>query len=46
MLFRSASGLYARSLRLGFTNQSEHNLRLGAQRIARAVREIHSAPLS
>ncbi|QSE94876.1 PLP-dependent aminotransferase family protein [Rhodococcus pseudokoreensis] len=39
----AASGLYARSLRLGFTNQSEGNLRLGAQRIARAVREVHSA---
>ncbi|MGW4337026.1 aminotransferase-like domain-containing protein [Rhodococcus koreensis] len=42
----AAGGLYARSLRLGFTNQSEHNLRLGAQRIARAVREIHSASLA
>ncbi|MGW4578282.1 aminotransferase class I/II-fold pyridoxal phosphate-dependent enzyme [Rhodococcus sp. YH1] len=40
----ASSGLYADSLRLGFTNQSPENLRLGARRIAEAIRKVHSAP--
>lgn len=36
----AASGLYANSIRLGFTNQSLDNLRTGAHRIAEAVRQV------